>query len=125
MSPRIRAFVVWAPRLLGLAMALFLALFALDAFEGQPFIQALLAFAIHLLPAAIVMAVVVASWRHPWIGAAAFAALAIAYAAMVPSRPDWILSISGPLALIATLFAMSAVEHRRTAAPRPASGSPH
>lgn len=124
MSPRIRAFVIWAPRLLGLAMALFLALFALDAFEGRPFMQALLAFAIHLLPSVVVMAVVAAAWRHPWIGAAAFAALAIAYAAMVPSRPDWILTISGPLALIATLFAMGAVEHRRTAGPRPAPGSP-
>ena len=107
MSPQLRAFVIWAPRLLAMAMALFLALFALDAFEGQPFLQALLAFAIHLFPAAIVMAVVAAAWRHPWIGAAAFAALAVGYAAMVPHRLDWILIISGPLAMTAALFAMS------------------
>ena len=117
MSPQIRAFVIWAPRVLGLAMAAFLALFALDAFEGQSLLQGLLAFAIHLLPAAIVVAVVAAAWRHPWIGAAGFAALALGYAAMVPTRPDWILVISAPLVVISVLFAMSGGELRRTARP--------
>ena len=124
MSPRLRTFVIWAPRLLGLAMALFLAMFALGAFDGQPLRRALLAFAIHLVPSAIVIAAMAASWRHPRIGAAAFAALAIGYAAMTPQRPDWMLTISGPLAIIATLFAVSAAGTRRMAGPRPAQGSP-
>jgi len=123
MSPRVRALLIWAPRLLGLAMVAFLALFAFDAFQGQPIGRGMLAFAIHLLPSAIVMAVLAVSWRHPLIGAAAFGALAIAYAAMAPARLDWVLTISGPLALIAMLFAMSAAGHSRTAAPRPAPES--
>jgi hypothetical protein len=100
-------------------MVLFLALFALDAFHGQPPGQAVADFAMHLLPAAVVLAVVAVSWRHPWIGAAAFAAMAIGYAAMVPRRPDWILVISGPLALIALLFAVAAVKKHRMARRQP------
>ena len=115
MSPQIRAFVIWAPRAVGAGVCLFLGLFALDAFDGRPLPQTLPDFLIHLLPAAIVAAVVLAAWRHPWIGAAVFAGLAIAYAAMVPTHPDWILIISGPLAIVAALFAMSAVEKRRRA----------
>ena len=108
MSPQLRAFLIWAPRLMGLAVGLFLALFALDAFDGRPLADALPEFAVHLIPAAAVVAVVAAAWRHPWVGAVVFSTLAIAYAASVPHRLDWILMISGPLALTAALFVVSA-----------------
>jgi hypothetical protein len=98
---------------------LFLALFALDAFDGRPVWQALPAFAVHLAPAAVVGAVVAAAWRHPWVGAAGFATLAIAYAAWAASRLDWILVISGPLALVAVLFALSALTTGRVSRSRP------
>ena len=108
MSPHVRAFVIWAPRLVGLAAAVFMALFALDAFNGKPLSEALPDFAIHLVPAAIVGLAVVIAWRYPLAGAIGFGGLAIGYALMVPNRPDWILSISGPLALVAVMFALSA-----------------
>jgi hypothetical protein len=108
MSPRIHVLLVRAPRLAGVAVTLFLALFALDAFDGRPLTEAIPAFVVHLAPAAIVAAVVAAAWRHPWVGAAGFAALAAAYAAWLPQRPDWILVISGPLAVTAVLFGVSA-----------------
>jgi hypothetical protein len=117
MSPGARVFFIWSPRLVGIAVSLFLALFALDAFDGRPLTEAIPAFLIHLLPAGAAAAVVAVAWRHPWVGAAAFAALAAVYAAMVPSRPDWILIISGPLAVTAGLFAASAIgapRHART-----------
>jgi len=107
MSPHVRAFVIWAPRLVGLAAAVFMALFALDAFNGKPLSEALPDFVIHLVPAAIVGLAVVIAWRYPLAGAIGFGGLAIGYALMVPNRPDWILSISGPLALVAVMFAIS------------------
>jgi hypothetical protein len=91
-----------------MAMVLFLSLFALDAFSGRAPIEALGAFAIHLAPAALVAGVVAAAWRLPIIGAVLFAALAIGYAVMVAGRLDWILVISGPLGLIAVMYAISA-----------------
>jgi CHASE2 domain-containing sensor protein len=91
-----------------MAMALFLSLFALDAFPGRTPIEALGAFAIHLVPAAVLAVVVAAAWRMPIIGAVAFAGLAVGYAAMVAGRLDWILVISGPLGLTAVMYAISA-----------------
>lgn len=109
MSPRVRSLMIWGPRVLGVALSGFLALFALDAFDGRPILEVLPGFAIHLIPAALVGLVVAIGWRFPWAGAAGFAGLAVAYAASMPSRPDWILVISGPLAVTAVLFALGAM----------------
>jgi hypothetical protein len=111
MVPHPRSWFTWTARLAGLAVSLFLALFALDAFDERTFWQALPAFALHLVPAAVVGALAAAAWRHPWVGAAGFATLAIAYAWISP-RLDWIVVISGPLALVAVLFALSALTER-------------
>ena len=89
-------------------MAVFTGLFALDAFSGVPLSQAVQDFIVHLLPAAIVGLVVAIAWRYPWAGAIGFGGRAIGYAVALPSRPDWILAISVPLALLAVLFAISA-----------------
>jgi cytosine/uracil/thiamine/allantoin permease len=88
-------------------MAAFLGLFALDAFDGRPFAEALPAFLIHLAPSFLVLAVVAASWKFEWIGAVAFVALAVLYAVMVRGRMDWIAAISGPLLIVAALFLVS------------------
>ncbi|HTM26618.1 MAG TPA: hypothetical protein VL225_15580 [Vicinamibacterales bacterium] len=101
------ALLLWAPRIAGIAMALFLALFALDAFNGKSFIEAIPAFLIHLRPAFVVLVVVALSWRFPLIGTAGFTLLALGYAVMVRWRPDWIAVISGPLVLVALLFLAS------------------
>ena len=99
--------ILWAPRIAGVAVALFLALFALDAFNGQPFVNALPDFLIHLLPSLGVLAVVALAWRFPLVGAAAFAGLAVLYAVMVNGRPDWIAVVGGPLLVVGLLFLAS------------------
>jgi hypothetical protein len=98
---------LWVPRIAGVAMAVFLALFALDAFGGKPFLAALPDFLIHLAPAAVVLAGVAVAWRFPLAGAAAFGAFAVGYAVVAHGRPDWIAAVSGPLAGVAALFLMS------------------
>ena len=107
MSSKLATFLFWLPRAAGVGATLFLALFALDAFDGRPPGEVLPDFVIHLLPAVVCGAVVALAWRHPWVGAAAFGLLAFGYALSVPSRPDWIVIISGPLAVVALLFAIS------------------
>jgi len=99
---------VWIPRIAGIAMALFLSLFALDAFNDKSFIDALPGFLMHLRPAALVLLVVALSWRIPLAGAVGFSLLALGYAMMVHWRPDWIAVISGPLLVVAVLFLVSA-----------------
>ena len=95
---------LWIPRVLGVAVCAFLGLFALDAFSTGRGLAALPDFLIHLVPSLLLLAVVAASWRHPWVGGVAFIGLAVAYAFMVRGRVDWILVISGPLFIVGVLF---------------------
>lgn len=107
MTEGLKRVLVWLPRLLGIAVAVFLGMFALDAFgSGEPLASALGDFAIHLLPAGTVLAVVAIAWRYPWVGAIAFVGLAVAYAAAV-RRLDWIAAISAPLLFVGLLFLVS------------------
>jgi hypothetical protein len=102
------SWMMWTPRVLGLAVAVFLGLFALDAFRpGQPLSEGLIGFAIHLLPSLLVAAAVALAWRWPWLGGLLFVLFAVAYAVSVPQRVDWILVIAGPLLLVGLLFIVS------------------
>ena len=99
--------LLWAPRLAGVLLALFLAVFALDAFDGRPLPQAVPGFLIHLVPAGIVLAIVAVAWRLPLAGAVAFPVLAAVYAVSVRWRLDWVAVIGGPLLLVGVLFLAS------------------
>ena len=98
---------VWAPRVLGLLVCVFLGLFALDAFSGGRGLAALPDFLVHLIPSLLLLAVVAAAWRHPWVGGLAFMAMAVGYAWMARGHTDWIVVISGPLMVVGALFVWS------------------
>ncbi len=102
MTPTTRRALLWSPRILGICNALFLALFAMDALAEGP-----LALLIHAAPALFLLLVVALAWRWAWIGGLVFIALALLYAATTLQRPDWILSISGPLLAVGILFLLS------------------
>jgi hypothetical protein len=100
--------LLWSPRVLGILLSAFLAMFALDVFnEGKTLNEALPDLAIHLLPAILLLIIIAASWRWEWVGGIAFAVLAVTYAASVRGRLDWILVISGPLLTVGVLFLWS------------------
>ena len=105
--------LLWTPRIVGILVSLFIGMFALEAFnEGQLLFQALPDFLIHLIPASVLLAIVGASFRWPWIGAVAFIGLAVVYAAtMAQGRLDWMLTISGPLLMVGALFLWSWFQH--------------
>ena len=100
--------VLWAPRILGILVALFLGLFALDAFDGmRSVVEALPGFAIHASPAVALLLIVAVSWRWEWVGGVACTALALLYAAVTLPRLDWILIVAGPLLMVGVLFLVS------------------
>jgi hypothetical protein len=104
--------VWWTPRVFGLAFCGFLALLALDALRGgQTLLEALPDFAVHLLPAAIVLGAIVVAWRSELLGAIVFFALAITYALLAPGYLSWLLVISGPLVIEGLLFLWSWRHH--------------
>lgn len=106
----------WGPRISGMSIAIFFAIFALDAFTGTSFLDALPAFAIHLVPAILAVLIVAIAWRFELFGAVAFIALGVLYAVMVRGRLDWVVTISGPLIGVGVLFL---VAWRYRAEPRP------
>jgi hypothetical protein len=114
-SSSLLSWVPWVPRLAGVAVALFLALFALDAFNNRPFLAALPGFVIHLVPSFMVLAAVALAWRFPLAGAVAFPLLALVYAERVHWRLDWVRVVGGPLVLVGLLFLLSWRANARSA----------
>jgi len=107
MNSAMRQLLFWVPRILGVLLGLFVGLFALDVFnEGRGPWETALAFAIHLIPAAIVLGAVAVAWRWELAGGALFLALAVAYAVMTGGRQPWLAYalLSGLPALLGVLF---------------------
>lgn len=109
----------WTPRILAIAFAGFISLFALDVFgAGYNPAETLIALAIHLVPTALVLVALVLGWRREWLGALLFAALGVAY--IVASGGQQQLSvyliISGALFLVAELFAACGFARTRSGA---------
>src|SRR6185503_951461 len=108
MTRRTGMLLLWSPRILGVLVCLFLGLFALDAFEpGRGLREALPDFAVHLVPVAVLLAVVGLSWRWAWAGGVVFTGLAAWYAWFARDHPSWIAVISGPLLVVGILFLWS------------------
>jgi hypothetical protein len=70
----------WAPRVLGMAYALFISIFALDVFGvNLPLAKLLLAFAIHLIPTGMVLVVLAFGWKWERLGSGGFVSLGLFY----------------------------------------------
>jgi len=100
--------LLWGPRVLGLAVALYLGMFALDAFTGEKTLGGMVGdFLIHSLPALVILATVLVSWKRFWIGTLVFSGLAIYYALTTLDRMDWVVAISGPLLFVGFLYMLN------------------
>ena len=110
--------ILWAPRLLAIAVALFFGVFALDAFGGSvPLGESLRDFVIHLIPSMLLLSIVAVAWRRPWVGAVGFLILAIVYAGLAhDQRLDWTVVIAGPMGIVGLLFLLSWWHRTSTAA---------
>ena len=111
----------WTPRAVTLFFAAFLALFALDATgHGLGLWHSVAVVGIHLVPAAVVLAVLVVAWRWEAVGAGIYFGLAIGYLLMAGRRVHWsaTVMISGSLAVIGALFLITAHLRRRGEPPR-------
>lgn len=98
----------WAPRVAGLGLAIFLSLFATTALtEDRGLAGTIVAFAMGLLPALVVAAVVIIGWTHDGAAAILFSLLTIFYAVSTLERPLWIAIVAGPLAVTGGLFFLS------------------
>lgn len=68
----------WTPRILCILAILFISLFALDAFEpGLTIWQQLAAFAMHLVPSFVLLALLLVAWRWELAGGIVFMLLGL------------------------------------------------
>jgi hypothetical protein len=110
----------WTPRVLSMAFAGFLSLFALDVFsEKLGFWQTVIGLLMHLIPVLVVILVLVFAWHWEWIGAVLYAVAGLLYVAWTTSHAvssavkfSWILSVAGPAFVIAVLFLANWVNRR-------------
>ena len=115
MANKIDGFVYWAPRVLSVCFVLFLAMFSLDVFEpGKSSAEIEAGLFMHNIPALILLAVLVVSWKREIVGGIAFILAGFLYIAVVLAGAlkngfewymlSWFLTISGPAFLIGALF---------------------
>lgn len=124
MRESVPSLLFWAPRVLCILFALFLVVFAFDVFQpGISAGAAAVAFAMHLVPTALLLFLLALFWRHEFLGAITFVALGILYLATTWGRFHWsaYAVISGSLFLVGGLFLANwMVKRRRQPHPPPA-----
>lgn len=123
MSARFRlasSVLFWAPRILTLLFAVFLAMLALDVFEQPLGLRSTLAaLLLHLIPTVVVLAFLAAAWRRPWVGAAVYLALGVLFLVATGGRAPWptYAAITGTLSLIGALFLIDWLHRPRPLSP--------
>ncbi len=111
----------WTPRLLSCLFILFLMLFSLDIFEsGLGFWGTILGLIMHNIPALILIAVLIVSWKHELVGVISFGLAGLLYIILLLINPklewymlSWSIIISGPAFLISGLFLMGWYKKRK------------
>jgi hypothetical protein len=111
----------WTPRVIAMIYFVFLMLFSMDVFsEKMPFWPVLGAFFIHSIPAFILLAVLVISWKYEVVGAVFFVLFGIVYIVWVLTSGrsgnmvlSWILTIAVPSLTIGALFLANWMIKRR------------
>lgn len=102
--------MLWTPRILGLLFVGFLTLFSFDVITpGLSFGQIALGLFMHNIPALILLAVVIISWKYDLVGGIVFILAGILYIIVLSMNKfewymiSWSLMISGPALLIGIL----------------------
>ena len=109
LTARLSGFLYYTPRIAGVLMILFVALFALDVFGGNTSIwRQILAFLVHAAPAILLGILMIFAWRRPMIGFLIFGVAALAFLSFVFmggqfAAGNFIMFVA-PLALISSLF---------------------
>ncbi len=97
----------WTARIMGIAFAAFISIFAMDVFsEGYSFWRTIAALFMHLIPTFLIILVLIFSWRKEWIGGLAFLFLGTFYVFTNWGKIEWsgFAIVALPLFTLAILF---------------------
>lgn len=120
MEKNVNKFIYWTPRVLSIIFICFLALFSLDIFDMKlGFWGTILGLFMHNIPAFILLAVLLISWRYEIVGGIAFILAGVLYIVMILTNnpfewymASWILTIAGPAFFIGVLFIINWIKKR-------------
>ena len=108
---KVSKFVYWTPRILSIIFLAFLAFFSLDVFgNGYTFWETVLGLFMHNIPVFALLAVLLISWKHEWVGGIVFILAGLLYIFITLGRVTWYIALSwsmiiaGPAFLIGILF---------------------
>lgn len=107
---KIYRYLYWIPRLLGVAMILFLAIFSLDVFtSGKSFGYYAVALFMHLIPNFILAILLAYAWKYEKIGGVIFILLAFIFTILFKTYIFYLnfFLISFPIFLIGGLFILN------------------
>ena len=77
-------FRYWLPRILGLFFAVFISIFALDAFGGgEPIGEQILGFLIHMIPSYILILILLIAWKWQLAGGILYILIGLFYIILV------------------------------------------
>lgn len=111
-------FLIWAPRLLNIFLAIFFGLFALEISTSEAFSgELVLSLLIYLLPTLIVLLLLVLAWRWEWLGALGFTIMGVAIGIFFMGGENWVytLILIVLIFLIALLYLTAWVTRRQSA----------
>ena len=122
MSAHPKQILFWAPRVIVILIIGLVSMFALDVFEEKLGFWSTLAHLIaHLIPSFVLTGALVLAWHRERAGAAAFAAIGLAFLVIVRG-PIWAKAIfASPCLLVAGLFLLN--WRSRAAAPPDATSN--
>jgi hypothetical protein len=122
METKVGKFVYWTPRILSIVFIAFLALFSLDVFDEKlGFWQTLLGLFMHNIPALILLAILIISWKREIVGGVVFilAGLLYIFSAFTRNLGDWRIAlawsaqIAGPAFIIGGFFVANWIKKRK------------
>jgi glucose-6-phosphate-specific signal transduction histidine kinase len=109
-------FLLWTPRILCILLAIFAGLFSFDVFgQGTSFWKTLIAFIIQFTPTLIIIAIIILSWKWPWVGGICFIVMGIAYLILFAQRSqshfiDLSLFLTGILFLLSWILRKNIID---------------
>lgn len=100
MKERKKTVLFWAPRVISILFALFIAMFGFDVFSmGIGFPEIILAFIMDMMPAILVVVMIILAWKWELVGAIICLGLALFYIFGMNNDIDFIVFLLIPLPL--------------------------
>ena len=121
MENKVSKFVYWTPRILSIIFIVFLALMSLDIFGmGLSFREILVGLFMHNIPALILLAVLIISWKYEIVGGVAFILAGLLYIFFTFRNVDnwgmalaWSVQIAGAAFVIGGFFIANWIKKRK------------